>query len=56
MKRETQLLEMQAGNVSEVVYQVGFNNLSYFSTCFKEQYGTTPHEFISRLIMSCHNN
>lgn len=32
-------------NVSEVAYQCGFNNLSYFALCFKEKYGLTPTEY-----------
>ena len=28
--------------ISEVSYQVGFGNTSYFIKCFKEQYGVTP--------------
>lgn len=33
-------------NVSEAAYQNGFNDLSYFSKSFKNQFGSTPKQFI----------
>jgi signal transduction histidine kinase/DNA-binding response OmpR family regulator/Tfp pilus assembly protein PilF len=42
LKRAKSLLEAQSGNVSEVAYSVGFNNLSYFSRCYKETFGVSP--------------
>ncbi len=39
------LLSQQNNTVKEVCYLTGFNNLSYFIKCFKEQFGTTPASF-----------
>ncbi|HEX8531036.1 MAG TPA: ATP-binding protein, partial [Cytophagales bacterium] len=45
LKRAAQLLEARAGNVSDIAYQVGMDNLTYFSRCFKEQFGVPASEY-----------
>lgn len=42
LRRAAQLLENKAFSVSEVAYNCGFNDLSYFGSCFKKMYGVTP--------------
>lgn len=36
--------------VNDLCFQVGFNSPSYFSKCFREEFGCTPSEYIERFI------
>jgi len=42
--RAKELLQKKAATPSEVAYQVGFNSHTYFSRCFKEEFGISPSE------------
>jgi len=48
LHRARQLLTTTAMNVSEVTYEVGFNDPNYFSRCFQEEYGEAPSALIGR--------
>lgn len=42
LKRAAQLLRESQQNVSEIAYQLGFNNPKYFSKYFKDEFGVLP--------------
>jgi len=46
LKRAAQLLSGRHGNISEIAYEVGFNNPSYFSESFRELFGCSPSEYV----------
>ncbi|MCL4141807.1 UNVERIFIED_CONTAM: hypothetical protein GTU68_048069 [Idotea baltica] len=47
LQRAAELLEKNEGyNVNEVMYQIGIESHSYFSTSFKKLHGVSPSEFL----------
>lgn len=48
LKRSAQYLRESQLNVSEIAYQLGFNNPKYFSKYFQEEYGMSPSEYQKR--------
>ena len=47
LKRARRLLESKAGNVSEIAYEVGFNNPKHFSKFFKEEFKVSPSQYVA---------
>jgi len=45
LKRAAQLLEKSQLSVSEIAYQVGFNNPKYFTKYFKTEFGKLPSQY-----------
>ncbi|MEO1212952.1 MAG: two-component regulator propeller domain-containing protein [Bacteroidota bacterium] len=48
LKRAVQLLESSDLTVKEIMYMTGFNTASYFSKCFKKQFGVSPSDYVSK--------
>ncbi len=49
LRRAADLLQQEAGNVTEIAYQVGFSSQTYFTTCFQELFKCSPSEYKSQL-------
>lgn len=47
LHRTADLLKQGSGNITEMSYQVGFSNQTYFSKCFQELFGSSPSEYIN---------
>ncbi len=45
LQKAAEFLKSENASVSAVMYQVGFQDFSYFSKCFKAQYGVPPSQF-----------
>lgn len=48
LKVAARIMDKEDTPVSEVGFRVGFTSHSYFSKCFKKQFGMTPREFKER--------
>ena len=49
LARSRELLGRGEFSVSEVAYSTGFSSNTYFSQCFKEQYGISPSDFMKKI-------
>jgi signal transduction histidine kinase/ligand-binding sensor domain-containing protein/DNA-binding response OmpR family regulator len=45
LNKAAQLIEGKFGDVTEIALEVGFNNPSYFTACFKRQFGCPPSHY-----------
>lgn len=45
LKKAASLLKETQMNITEILYEVGFTNRSYFTKCFKLKYEKTPKEY-----------
>ena len=50
MKQAAYLLVHDKVNISEVAYRVGFSTPSYFSSSFRDYFGMTPKEFVTKYV------
>ncbi len=48
LKRAASLLASSGMTVAEIAYEVGFTSPSYFTKCYKEQFGESPTDFLKR--------
>ena len=48
LKRAAQILRQPGVQIAEAAYLSGFNHTSYFSKCFKEQFGILPSEYVRK--------
>ena len=48
LKKAAMYLKQNQLSVSETLYLVGFSTHSYFTKCFKEEYGMSPKDFAAK--------
>ena len=49
LKEATRLAQQPEIRVSDLAYKVGFRDPRYFATCFKQEFGVQPSEYIENL-------
>ncbi len=52
LKRAAQLLEQEKITINEIVYEVGFKDVSHFRKCFRNMYGMSASEYRKKHCMS----
>ena len=48
LNKAAELLKERKLNISQITYEIGFNTTSYFTKCFKNQFGMTPTEYVKK--------
>jgi signal transduction histidine kinase/DNA-binding response OmpR family regulator len=48
MKQAIKLMDTHKFTLSEISFQTGFSSASYFTRCFKDEYGKTPSEYLQQ--------
>jgi AraC-like DNA-binding protein len=49
LKKAVQLLEKSQLSIASIAYEVGFNNPTYFSKVFKDEYGMVPSDYLANI-------
>ena len=47
-KAAEELIQGNGRSISEIAYSCGFSDASYFNRCFRNEYGSTPSEYIHK--------
>ncbi len=50
LTKGAELIEKKFGNISEIAFEVGFNNPAHFSEYFKKQFGVTPSQYLGHKV------
>jgi signal transduction histidine kinase/DNA-binding response OmpR family regulator len=50
LKKAADMIRQKADTITQIGYSVGFNDQSYFTKCFKKQYGVTPTEYSATVV------
>jgi AraC-like DNA-binding protein len=45
LKRAARLIEEHHASITRIAFEVGFGNLSYFTKCFREEFGLSPSAY-----------
>ena len=46
LKEALKLMDTHRYTLSEIAFETGFNSASYFTRCFKDQFGKAPSEYL----------
>jgi Transcriptional regulator containing an amidase domain and an AraC-type DNA-binding HTH domain len=49
LRKAMQFLSTSSLNINEICYETGFSSPSYFSKCYKEQFGELPSDYKKRI-------
>lgn len=49
LRNAVKLIEKQQGNISEIAFESGFSNPSYFTKCFQKRFGILPSGYANKI-------